>query len=179
LRHFQKIAEGVDVIPLLNALSARDELWNENDLRSTHPDSPHSAVDDIWVFFNDPSNAEAVVNDLDVISYRAWRELPQLRPLVFDIMRRVEAVKLGRVIITRLPPGKEIPSHIDQGAPATYYNRYVLALQCLPGAIFKIGEEVINFRMGEWWQIDNRTKHSVINNSADDRIVLIADLRLE
>lgn len=149
MRHFQKIAEGVDVIPLLNALSARDELWNENDLRSTHPDSPHSAVDDIWVFFNDPSNAEAVVNDLDVISYRAWRELPQLRPLVFDIMRRVEAVKLGRVIITRLPPGKEIPSHIDQGAPATYYNRYVLALQCLPGAIFKIGEEVINFRMGE------------------------------
>jgi len=179
LRHFQKIAEGVDVIPILNALSAREELWNENDLRSTHPASPHGAVDDIWVFFNDPSNAEAVVNDLDVVSYRGWRELPQLRPLVFDIMRRVEAVKLGRVIITRLPPGKEIPPHIDQGAPATYFTRYMLALQCLPGAIFTIESEVVNFRMGEWWMIDNRTEHSVVNNSADDRIVLIVDLRLE
>jgi len=81
------------------------------------------------------------------------------------------------VNLTRLAPGAAIPAHIDDGAPATYYTRYQLALQSLPGALMKIGEEVVNFRMGEVWQIDNRTEHSVVNNSADDRIALIIDVR--
>lgn len=178
MRHFTKIAECVDVIPLLNALAAHDDLWNENTLRTTHPASPHQDVDDIWCWFNDPSDPEAVIDDLTTVPFRAWYEIPQVRPLVFDIMRRVEAVRLGRVLITRLAPGCSIPPHVDEGAPATYYTRYQLALQCLPGCNFTIGDEAVNFRMGEWWQIDNRTKHSVVNNSADDRIVLIVDVRL-
>lgn len=177
MRNFTKIAEGVDVIPLLNALAVHDDLWNENNLRSTHPLSPHQAVDDIWFWFNDPTDPEEVVDDLTVRPYRAWHEIPQVRPLVFDIMRRVEGVRLGRVLITRLPPGASIPAHTDQGAPATYYTRYQLALQCLPGALFESGGEVIQFRMGEWWLVNNRVEHSVTNNSADDRIVLIVDIR--
>lgn len=178
MRHFTKIAEQVDVIPLLNALAAHDDLWNENSLRTTHPASPHQEVDDIWAWFNDPSDPASVVDDLTVIPFRAWYEIPQIRPLVLDIMRRVEAVRLGRVLITRLAPGCSIPAHVDEGAPATYYTRYQLALQCLPGCNFTIGDETVNFRMGEWWQIDNRTEHNVVNNSADDRIVLIVDVRL-
>jgi hypothetical protein len=177
MRNFQKIAEGVDVIPLLNALAVHDDLWNENTLRTTHPDSPHKEVDDIWVWFNDPSDPAAVVDDLTVIPYRAWYEIPQVRSYVFDIMRRVEGVRLGRVLITRLAPGKCIPEHVDEGAPATYYTRYQLALQSLPGALFESGGEVINFRMGELWMVNNRAPHKVTNNSADDRIVLIVDIR--
>lgn len=179
MRHFIKIAEQVDVIPLLNALAAHDDLWNENNLRSTHPASPHKEVDDILVFFNRiPDDPAAIVDDVDVVPYRAWQELPQVRQHVFDIMRRVEAVRLGRVIITRLPPGCKIAPHADQGAPVDYYRRYILALQNAPGSIFRIGDEVVQFRMGEWWLINNSVEHEVVNNSADDRIVLICDLRL-
>lgn len=177
MRNFTKIAEGVDVIPLLNALAVNDDLWNENDLRSTHPASPHHAVDDIWIWFNNPSDPQAVVDDLTVIPYRGWTALPHLRPYIFDIMRRVEGVRLGRVLITRLPPGGVIPEHVDQGAPVTFYSRYMLCLQNLPGSIFKIGEEVVQFNMGEWWRVNNGEPHSVVNNSADDRLVLIADIR--
>lgn len=179
MRHFAKIAEGVDVIPALNALAAHPELWNANDLRTSHPASPHRDVDDIWLWFNIvPAEASEVINDIQTVPYPAWSALPHFRPLVFDIMRRVEAVQLGRCLVTRLAPGKAIPEHVDEGTPASFYTRYHLALQSLPGAVFTSGGEAVTFRMGEWWQVDNRAPHSVVNNSADDRIVLIADLRL-
>jgi aspartyl/asparaginyl beta-hydroxylase (cupin superfamily) len=76
-----------------------------------------------------------------------------------------------------LPPGKEISSHVDSGAPATYFQRYQIALQSLPGAIFKIEDEEVQFSTGEVWHIDNTKTHSVINNSGDDRIAMIVDVR--
>jgi hypothetical protein len=80
MRHFQKIIEGLDVIPLLNALAQRPELWNENTLRTTHPQSPHQQTDDIWLLFNRiPDDPSEVIDDCEVIPYRAWHELP-IRP---------------------------------------------------------------------------------------------------
>jgi hypothetical protein len=55
------------------------------------------------------SDPSGVINDVQVIPYPAWQLLPQLRPIIFDLMRRVEAVQLGRVLITRLAPGKRSP----------------------------------------------------------------------
>ena len=177
MRHFQKIFEGLDVVPLLAALGRKQHLWNANTLRTQFPGSPHAETDDIWLLFNNvPEDETAVIDDIAVRPYPAWAELPQARHLVFDLMRRVEGMQLGRVMITRLPPGKTIPEHADQGAPATYYQRHQIALQTLPGCVFNIGEEVVQFSMGECWWIDNRQPHSVVNNSADDRIVLIVDV---
>lgn len=179
MRHFLKIAEGVDVMPVLHAIHSKPELWDENTIRITHPLSPHKECHDIWVFFNEvPDDLTKIVDDTKVISYRAWKELPQLRPIVFDLMRRVEGSELGRVIITKLEPGKSIPAHVDQGAPAEYYTRYQVVVQSKPGAIFQIEDEKVNFRSGEVWKIDNQSLHSVVNNSDDDRIVIIVDIRL-
>lgn len=73
-------------------------------------------------------------------------------------------------VVTTTPPG-------TGGAPATYYNRYQVALQSLPGALFTIGDETVNFESGDVWLIDNKKEHGVINNSRDDRIVMIVDIR--
>lgn len=175
MRHFQKIAENVDVVPVLDALMRNADLWDQNTLRTAHPGTAHSNVSDIWVMFNDASGD--VANDREVVPYPAWERLPQLRPLVLDLMRRVEGVRLGRVIITRLPPGKAITPHVDGGAPTMYFTRYQIALQSAPGALFRIADEQVNFRTGEVWQIDNRSQHEVINHSAEDRIVIIIDIR--
>lgn len=179
MRSFNKIFEGLDVVPLLSALAAKPHLWNEQPVRTQFPGSPHADCDDILLFFNDiPEDLSAVVDDTAVRPYPAWADLPQARHLVFDLMRRVEAAQLGRVMITRLPAGKTIPEHADQGAPAEYFERYQIALQSRPGCVFNCGEEVVQFSMGECWWINNRQPHSVVNNSADDRIVMIVDLRL-
>lgn len=180
MKHFQQLAAGLDVGPLLHALARQPELWDQHTLRTTHPGTAHANVSDIWLWFNElPKDGEAitVAQDRDTIAYPAWEKLPQARELIFNLMRRVEGVRLGRVIITRLPPGKTITPHVDGGAPATFYTRYQIALQSLPGALFHTGDETVNFAAGDVWMIDNATEHSVVNNSADDRIVMIVDIR--
>lgn len=181
--NFFRLAKGVNFNPLLVAISRQPELWDQNTLRTKHPNTAHGAVSDIWLMFNeiprDPSDTIDIrlVNDIVVRPYPAFEKLPQARPLIFDLMRTVEGVTLGRVIITKLPPGKKITPHVDGGAPATYYKRYQMALQSLPGALFTIGDETVNFESGEVWLIDNKKEHSVVNNSRDDRIVMIVDIR--
>ncbi len=173
--NFFRLAKGVNFNPLMVAISRQPELWDQNTLRTKHPNTAHGAVSDIWLMFNDLEGD--VSNDIIVRPYPAFEKLPQARPLIFDLMRTVEGVTLGRVIITKLPPGKKITPHVDGGAPATYYKRYQMALQSLPGALFTIGDETVNFESGEVWLIDNTKEHSVVNNSRDDRIVMIVDIR--
>ncbi len=179
MRHFLQIESGVDVLPALNALAMQPDLWNENPLRSNFPGSPHADADDIWMLFNRiPTNPAEIIDDINVQPYRGWWALTHLRNIALNLMRRVDGVALGRVVVTRLAPGKRILPHADEGAPADYFTRYQIALQSLPGAIFRIGNEQMNFRTGDVWMIDNRTEHEVINNSADDRIVCIVDVRI-
>ncbi len=183
MKYFNKIADGVDVLPLLHAAIRQRELWDAVSIRTRHPGTAHSEVSDILLRFNDVSeyektkDASTITDDREAIPFPAWDLLPQARQIVFDLMRRVEGTRLGRVIITKLPPGKSITPHVDGGAPATYFDRYQIALQSLPGAMFNIGDEQVNFQSGQVWWIDNCVEHSVINNSADDRVVMIVDIR--
>jgi hypothetical protein len=93
-------------------------------------------------------------------------------------MRRVEGEQLGRVLITKLAPGNQITPHEDGGAPATFYDRYHIMLQNGPGSLFHCGDETVTMKAGDVWHFDNTKTHSVINNSRDDRITLIADIRV-
>lgn len=185
MKYFQQLAAGINVTPLMNALQRQPELWDANPIRTKHPGTAHASVSDILCRFNDleeflrTGDPTTITDDREAIAYTAWEKLPQLRPIIFDLMRTVEATRLGRVIITKLPPGKEITPHEDQGAPAEYFERFQLAIQSLPGSLFHIGDETVNFRSGEMWHINNRVEHSVVNNSADDRIVAIIDLRCQ
>lgn len=177
MKHFLQIGT-IDPVPTLAALATKPDLWNENPLRTRHPGTAHAEADDIWLMFNRiPADPQEVVNDIEVVPYRAWNELPHLQGLVLDLMRRVNGVALGRVIVTRLAPGARIAPHVDQGAPAEYYTRYQIALLSLPGCNFRAGDEVVNHPSGTAWWFDNRVEHEVINNSADDRIACIVDIR--
>lgn len=179
MKNFLRIASGVNVVPVLTALAAKPGLWNSDTIRTAHPQSPHSQADDILVFFNSISaDPLEVVDDIQTKPFPAWSELPQLRPLIFDLMRLTEATQLGRVIISRLAPGARIAPHVDEGAPATFYQRYQVALQSHPGALFRIEDETVNFASGDAYWINNRAEHEVINNSNDDRIALVIDMRL-
>jgi hypothetical protein len=178
MRNFLKIAFGVDVTPLACALQQNSHLWNGIPLRTAHEESPHKEADDILLWFNEiPEDITDVVNDIQTVPYEAWDELPQCRQIVFDLMRRVEAVQLGRCIITRLKPGAKIDPHSDMGAPVNFYSRFQVCIQSLPGCNFVIDDEQVNFKSGDVWLINNSAEHAVYNNSADDRIVMIVDLR--
>jgi hypothetical protein len=184
MRNFLTIAQGVDTAPLLAALARNADLWNQYKIRTTHPGTAHAQADDILVMYNamtpEHEDADAVlafVNSLDVEPFPAWYRLPQLRPMIMGLMRQVDGVRLGRVVITRLPPGCCILPHADGGRPAEFYERYQIMLQCEPGTQFLVGDEVMSARMGDVFWFNNLLTHSVANNSAQDRIVVIADVR--
>lgn len=183
MRYFEKIAETVDVLPLLHATTRQADLWNANTLRTAHPCTAHAEADDIWLRFNDLTDYEesgdsALVTDgLDSIDYPAYQALPQARVIIFDLMRRVEGERLGRVLITRLKPGGRITPHADEGKNAEYYDRYQVVLHGLPGSLFKAGDEQVSMATGTVWWFDNAQTHEIINNSADDRVHMIVDIR--
>lgn len=183
MRNFHKIAEGVNVLSLQHAVARQPELWNQNRLRTTHPGTPHTQVDDIWIRFNDLKPYEEsgekahILDQHESIWYPAADRLPQIRPIIFSLMTAVEGERLGRVLITRLGPGKRISPHIDGGDHAAYYDRYHITLQGLPGFKFRAGDEEICMRTGEIWWFDNSKEHELLNNSPHDRITLIVDIR--
>jgi hypothetical protein len=181
MKHFMKIAEGIDMIPMQMELANNEDLWDANTLRTAMPGSPHAACHDAWLLFNrfELDNPENVIDDKDVVAYEAWYRLPYTRQLALDLLHRVGGIRLGRVVLTKLPVGKRIIPHTDMGAPASYYTRFQIAIQSLPGVVFKIEDEQAQFLTGQVWRINNRAEHSVENNSADDRITLIVDVRIE
>jgi len=193
MRNFERLAIGVDIGPLKHSLRHQEGLWNQFKVRTWHPQSAHRVIDDVVLRYNEFNQGDdflaKVCSELRVSNYPAWAALPQARQIIFDLMRRVEAEELGRVFISRMAPGVEIPLHSDRIAPAEeafpdkippawYYDRYHVLLQSEPGVVFTCGEESVQMLTGEVWWFNNEIPHSVVNNSAEDRISLVVDLRV-
>jgi hypothetical protein len=183
--HAIKLAEGVDVSPLLAEIEAHPELWNAHSARRDAPGSPHTQMSDIWVRYNHPSALKdpSTFNDEHFpVWYPAWEALPSLRQIVFSLMSATEGEHLGGVLITKIPPGCNIEPHIDRSWHVDFYNcKCYLSLKSSPGADFVLdyadGQVVLNPRPGEIYRIDNRERHWVVNNSSDDRMTLIVCIR--
>jgi hypothetical protein len=178
LKNFYRLCEGLDTVAIVHALQTRPDLWNTNDLRRVYPGTPHAECDDIWLRFqSDTLRAEDIVDAHESQNYPALNQIQGVRSIVFGLMRQVEGERLGRVLITRLRPGKRIHPHVDGGEHARYYKRYQIALKSLPGVVFRAGDEQVFMKTGDIWWFDNSQEHEVLNNSADDRLALIVDIR--
>lgn len=180
---FTLIREGVDVRPILAALELHPELWDAHTLRKTGDGSPHRGMSDIWIRYNDARECERTGDwskfnhAHDSVWYPAFYAMPELSPLIFDLMREVQGERLGGVLITRIPPGSGIAPHIDRGWHVDYYDKYYLSLKSAPGANFHCGEHFINPRPGDIYRFDNRIEHWVENTSSSDRMTLIICIR--
>jgi Aspartyl/Asparaginyl beta-hydroxylase len=184
MRNFLKIAEGLHVMPLLLALQRNPQLWNQYTLRTTHPGTPHAEVEDIWLRFNDVREYErtgdpaSIIDGHESVWYEAIHALPQARQHIFGIMGLVEGERLGRVLITKLGPGKRITPHVDGGDHAAYYERFHLMLYCPPEALFRAGDELVYMAPGDLWWFQNAAEHEVWNDSqTEDRITMIVDIK--
>ena len=192
MRNFQLLVSGLDVSGLLAGVATQPELWNAHKVRAAHPESVHRDVDDIILRYNKFSAGhdflDKVCASIDCVMYPPWYKLPQAHPFIFGLMSRVAGVHLGRCMISRLAPGQIIPAHSDRippaekvfpdrPPPAIYYERYHLPLQAGPGMVFYCGDEQVQMTPGEFWWFNNQLVHSVVNNSREDRIHLIIDIR--
>ncbi len=173
--NFQKIAF-CNVQPLVAAIARQPNLWKKS-IRNKHQGTVHEDGQDIILRYNVIENNENILNDLDNFNYPEFLELPQVRPLIYDLMRIVEGNRLGRVFITKIPPQGKILPHVDEGASAEYYDRYHIFLKNYEGSIFRCGNEIICPSAGDVYWFNNQIEHEVINNSCDDRLSLIIDIK--
>lgn len=186
MRHFFRIGQGLDVIPLMAAIYRQPELWREDTYLRDYPQGPFGDVDSIILRFPKKivaaTQAEAeqhlLTNDQhESVNTPSYDRLPEARPLVMNLMQYVGGTRLGRVIINRIRPGGVITPHVDTKDHAEYYRRHHIVLQSAPGVDFRCEDEHACMSAGEVWWMNNAVEHEVINNSATDRIHLIIDIR--
>lgn len=175
MRYFFKLHEGLRVLPIMASIARQPELWNANNLRREFENTPHLAADDILLRFGNEDGS-----GLEAVDLPAMLKLPDVKSQALDIMRLVQGSRLGRILVTRLEPGQKILPHKDtEGEYANYYTRYHLVLQGMPGSLFNCGNETVNMQTGELWWFDASAEHSVVNNSRDDRVHMLIDVRID
>lgn len=171
LNNFRKILDGINVAPILQQIEDHPEFWNIVDLRTGKPGTVHYDVSDIIMRYPRPKAHQYNFPAFTVLSYA--------RDVVFAIMTAVQGEYLGRVLISKLPPGATIPPHIDHipGGIPLFFSRYQVPLLGEPGVEFHAGDEQLYMEPGYAYWFNNQITHSVMNNSASDRISMVIDLR--
>lgn len=187
MQNFQKLAVGINTMPLLNQILRQPELWDAHTFRTGFPNSTMRDSHDILVRFpdlaylGDQQSQDALLkfyNDTKPVWYPAYEKLPALKPLLVDFMHKFECYSIGRVIIAKMRPGKGFHPHAD--VDGAYVNntkgaRFHLVLQGQPGNMVRCGDETVSMHTGELWWFNTRLEHEGMNNSIDDRIHLLAD----
>lgn len=179
---FLRLAQGVDVTPVMLELHRAPNLWDENTHRQTYPNTPHAATKSVWVRYRPADEVKGLGSFREEhrnVFWPAWRALPSLRPLVFGLMARVQAVELGSILITRLLPGGEILPHSDKGSWAPEFYNAKCHMTLAGSARVQCEDETVLMSQGDVWTFDNLLMHSITNASDDERIVAIVSLRCE
>ncbi len=204
MKHFFKIGEGLDVIPLTLAIGRHPQLWDKYKFRQTvkanseteciilrYQDAPQQKLFEYNLAkppalipnsdeFDEQALAwhEAVNLGLECHDVDEYRYLPEARALVNAVMGRLGGERLGRVLLAKLPPGKRVYPHDDSGLYVDYYTRVVIPITAESGNLSRIGDEYAIMSPGEAWTYNYAVEHEAFNGSTEDRIHLFIDIRL-
>ena len=170
------IEQGLNVAPLLWALQENPQLWDQHRARTEHPNSPHYGLSDIWARWAAPGVDGSQPHES--VWWPAADFLP-VRELVFPLMGRLRGEKLGGVLITKIPAGKECKRHSDPGWHARHYEKFGVQIQSAPGQAFCFDGEALETRPGDVFWFDNAHPHWVPNPTPHDRITMIVCIRRE
>jgi len=109
VKNFKLLEFDFDAGPLLEELADKEHLWNQNDIR-TKGNSFHKEADDILLIFD-------IDEEDNKGCYPASGELEKLGDFVYNFLEHLgyteDDAVLGRMVLTRLKPGKVIYPHID------------------------------------------------------------------
>lgn len=167
-----------DVNPLRAQLEAKPHLWNQHRWRTEHARSPHREVSDIWVRYNSIENIGPHFNDPhESVWYPVIEDLPAARSLSEQMMQVIGGQKLGGVLITQVPAGKQVYPHIDAGWHALHYEKFAIQVAGTMDQAFCFEREELCALPGQSYQFNNQERHWVRNESDEDRITLIICIR--
>lgn len=171
------LSEGLNVAPIYWNLLQHPELWNTHTTRTASPDSPHHGLDDIWARFGDPERASDG-SPHDSFWYPS-AEVLGIKSMCHDIMRHVEGVELGGVLITRIPAGATCKPHTDPGWHARRYQKFGVQITSAPGQKFCFEGAELETKPGDLFWFDNQFLHWVENPTQYERVTMIVCVRKE
>jgi hypothetical protein len=189
VENFHHIASGIDVGPLMLAIHRQQKdkgIWKEDTYLRDYPQGPFGDCESIILRFPPRTVCEteealkvhlASFDQHECVDQPVFKILPEARALVFGLMNYVQGERLGRVIINKVKPGGVIYPHADTPDHAKYWDRFHVVLSSSPGVVFRAGSEKVYMPTGTIWWFNNILEHEVINNSADDRIHMVVDIR--
>lgn len=168
--------------PLMVQIQRQPGLWKEDTYLRDYPQGPFHDVETIFLRFPPASVTELERSQKDqheCVWMDGMLHLPAARPLIFGLMGTVEGERIGRVMLNKIRPGGMIYPHADTPVHANYWDRFHYVVQSAPGCNFRVGTETVYMQTGECWWFQNSVEHEVINNSGEDRIHLIVDIRTQ
>jgi len=189
MKNFLQIVSGVPVLPLMLAIHRLEKshgVWKEDTYLRDYPQGPFAQVESIILRFPPRTvheTEEALAQHLanfdqhENVDQPVFKTLHEARQIVFNLMAAVQGERLGRVMINKIVPGGVIFPHADTPVHAEYWDRFHVVLQSAPGSNFRCGDEWVHMDTGEIWWFNNKLEHEVINNSGEDRIHMIVDIR--
>lgn len=176
-----RIAPIFDVTELRQQLSCHPELWDDFDLRTNHPQSPHRELSDIFVRYNARENftgdRHAFNEPHEAVWWDAAKKLPAAKQIAMALMRDLEGEQLGMVLITKIPAGATCYPHTDIGWHARHYDKYAVQIASALGQAFHVEDASLAAEPGECYWFDNARTHWVINDSDEDRLTMIVCIR--
>lgn len=177
MKHIGMLAHRFDPQPLLHDLESHPDIWDTITHRTSHPMSPHREVSDIWVRYNDLANFRGDMRQFNAVHDSVWypviNQLPEILPLVDQLMDHLNAKSLGGILITKVPAGRQVYPHIDQGWHAGNYRKVGMQVAGNADQAFCFDDGELSAKSGECYWFDNHVSHWVRNTSHEDRITLI------
>ncbi len=182
MNNFELILDQVDFTNLNEELKASEHLFGILPLRTNYEGSAHKEVKDILLRgpkIEENTTLQQLQCDMQCYNYTFMQQFPMLHLSILDLMRHVFGCQLGRVMITKLPPGGKITPHKDEGQAAEEYERFHIVLQGDKGNMFFVEDQAQEMLTGQVWWFDNNKEHWVKNNSNSDRIHVIVDIMVD
>ena len=131
----------------------------------------------ITEIFNSDQNNEPFINSV-VTKDPKIIELVVM-PIIYEL-EKLTSGKYAKSLLAKLPAGKRIAPHYDQGGPLSTYmmviRRFHVVITTNDKVLFRIGNTTKHMNSGECWEVNQNMIHEVWNDGESDRIHLIIDI---
>ena len=175
--NFTKIAQGVDIQPLLAELDAAPEMWLVDTSRQRKVRCQRHTRNIFLRVAKKPLPAGARnANDVHESRIaRSARKFPRALAYCESVAGDLGGT-LGRATLVALQPHGQVFPHVDAGAYYRIRDRFHLVLRSAGGSPLAAGDERVLMRPGELWAFDNKARHWADNPSEEPRVHLIFDV---
>lgn len=172
-----------DVSNLKKLIENLNEEWNENSERQekTFSQKNTKSITIVqfplnWIPEKMNTHQEGLTEEYDPKIVFSNKEIVSEINLIIKSLEEKLDGKVGRVLLTKLLAGKNIFKHKDYQKYLVLNNRCHIPIITNDRVAFAVGDETLNMKVGECWEINNSRIHSVTNSSDEDRVHLIVDI---